>query len=179
MSPRKSKTKLLEEKISELETSLEKEKMTSEKYLNQLKYTKADLENLQKRIQRNINDSLERASAQYVLQLLPILDELDLAISLSKNSTSNILEGVEMIRGKMWKFLEAKGLSLIEAIGHPFDPNYHEAVLEVETKDVEDGHVAEEFRKGYFFKGKVLRATMVKVAKNTSSDKDQEDVENE
>jgi molecular chaperone GrpE len=170
MSPRKSKAKILEERISELEDSLGDERKTSEKYLSQLKYARADLENLQKRTQRRIDEAQEKAKGRMVMQLLTILDELDLAISAAENSEGAIIEGVGMVRGKLWKLLDAEGLAPIDAYGRPFDPNLHEAVLEVETDDVENGCVAEEFRKGYTFKGRVLRASMVKVAKNSGSD---------
>lgn len=179
MSPRKSKAKILEEKISELENSLEDERKTSEKYLSQLKYARADLENLQKRTQRRIDEAQEKAKGRIVMQLLTILDELDLAILAAKNSKADIMEGVEMVRGKLWKLLDAEGISPIDAYGRPFDPNLHEAVLEVETDEVGDGCVVEEFRKGYKFKGRVLRASMVKVAKNSDSDDVKEENEDE
>ena len=179
MSPRKSKVKTLEEKITKLEDSIEDEKKTSEKYLSQLKYARADLENLQKRTQRSIEEAQEKANGRIVMQLLTILDELDLAISAAKNSQGDVIEGVEMVRGKLWKLLDAGGLSSIEALGRPFDPNLHEAVLEVETDEVENGYVAEEIRKGYKFKGWVLRASMVKVAKNLGSNDVKEENEDE
>jgi len=179
MSPRKSKAKIREEKISELEKGLADERKTSEKYLSQLKYAKADLENLQKRTQRRINEAKEKANGRIVMQLLTILDELDLAISAAENSKGDIIKGVEMIRGKLWKLLDAEGLAPIDAYGRPFDPNLHEAVLEVETDEVENGCVVEEFRKGYKFKGRVLRASMVKVAKNSGSDDVKEENEDE
>ena len=179
MSPRKSKAKILEEKISELEKGLEDERKTSEKYLSQLKYAKADLENLQKRTQRRIDEAREKANGRIVMQLLTILDELDLAISAAENSKGDIIEGVEMVRGKLWKLLDGEGLSPIDALGRPFDPNLHEAVLEVETDEVENGCVVEEFRRGYKFKGRVLRASMVKVAKNSGSNDVKEENEDE
>jgi len=179
MSPRKSKAKIQEEKISELEKGLADERKTSEKYLSQLKYAKADLENLQKRTQRRIDEAQEKANGRILMQLLTILDELDLAISAAENSKGDIIEGVEMIRGKLWKLLDAEGLDPIDAYGRPFDPNLHEAVLEVETDEVENGCVVEEFRKGYKFKGRVLRASMVKVAKNSGSNDVKEENEDE
>jgi molecular chaperone GrpE len=179
MSPRKSKAKILEKKISELENRLEDERKTSEKYLSQLKYARADIENLQKRTQRRIDEAQEKTKGRIVMQLLTILDELDLALFAVKNSKADIMEGVEMVRGKLWKLLDAEGLSPIDAYGQPFDPNLHEAVLEVETDEVENGCVVEEFRKGYKFKGRVLRASMVKVAKNSGSDDVKEENEDE
>ncbi len=179
MSPRKSKTKILNDRIAELEESLENEKKNSEKILNQLKYARADLENLQKRTQKTIDDAKDRANGRILYQLLPILDELDLAIMAGENVNDDIIEGVKMVRRKLWKLLESMGISEIEAFGHPFNPNFHEAVLEVESSEVKDGYVIEELRKGYKFKDAVLRASMVKVAKNLGSKEDNEDNEDE
>jgi molecular chaperone GrpE len=178
MSP-KSKTKKLEEKIAKLEASIEDERKKGEKYLSQLKYAKADLENLQKQTQKRIDEMLSRANGRLLMQLLPILDELSLAIEVSKTGNSEIVEGVEMVRGKLEKLMAAEGVSSIEAIGEPFDPRFHEAVLEVETHDQPDGTVIEDLRKGYKFKDRVLRASMVKVVRNPGSDEYQEENENE
>lgn len=178
MSPRPTK-KQLEEKVAELEASLKEEKDRAERYLNQLKYARADLENLQKRTQRSIEEALDRANGRLLMQLLPILDELDLAIKAAKTSKGSIVEGVEMVKNKLAKLMEAEGVSPIEAVGKPFDPRLHEAVLDVETRDHPDGSVIEEFRKGYRFRDRVLRASMVKVARYPGSDDIQEEVENE
>ena len=179
MSPRKSKAKIIEERISKLENSLADERKTSEKYLSQLKYARADLENLQKRTQRRIDEAQEKAKGRIMMHLLTILDELDLAISTAKTSKGDIIEGIGMVRGKLWKLLDSEGLAQIDAYGQPFDPNLHEAVLEVETDEVENGCVVEEFRKGYKFKGRVLRASMVKVAKNSGPNDVREENEDE
>ncbi|MBQ04038.1 nucleotide exchange factor GrpE [Candidatus Bathyarchaeota archaeon] len=179
MSPRKSKTKILEERISKLENSLEDERKTSERYLSQLQYSRADLENLQKRTQKRIDEAKEKAKGHMVIELLTILDELDLAISVAETSKVDIVNGVGMVRGKLWKLLDTEGLAPIDAYGRPFDPNLHEAVLEVKTDEVENGYVVEEFRKGYKFKGRVLRASMVKVAKNSGSNDVEEEKEDE
>ena len=179
MSPRKSKAKIIEERISKLEESLANERKTSEKYLSQLKYARADLENLQKRTQRRIDEAQEKAKGRIMMHLLTILDELDLAISTAKTSKGDIIEGIGMVRGKLWKLLDSEGLAQIDAYGQPFDPNLHEAVLEVETDEVENGCVVEEFRKGYKFKGRVLRASMVKVAKNSGPNDVREENEDE
>jgi len=83
------------------------------------------------------------------------------------------------VRNKLAKLMEAEGVSPIEALGQPFDPRLHEAVLEEETAEHQDGSVVEEFRKGYRFKDRVLRASMVKVARNPGSDEAREDVKDE
>ena len=170
---------MLEEKIAKLEASLEDERKRAERYLSQLKYAKADLENLRKQSDKRIDEVVSRANWRLLMQLLPLLDELHLAIEVSNAGNGDIVEGVEMVRGKLEKLMAAEGVSPIEAIGEPFDPRLHEAVLEVETQDQMDGTVLEELRKGYKFKDLVLRASMVKVARNPGSGEDQEENEDE
>jgi molecular chaperone GrpE len=177
--PQKPSKKELEVRVTELEASLEEERKKAEKYLSQLKYARADLENLQKRTQKNIEEALERANGRLLMQLLTILDELDLALEASRYSKGDIVEGVEMVRNKLLRLMESEGVTPIEAVGTPFDPRLHEAVLEVEARDSLDGSVVEELRKGYRFRDRVLRASMVKVARNPGSEKIKEDVENE
>jgi molecular chaperone GrpE len=171
MSP-KPKLKDLQKKVAELEVSLEDEAKRSEKYLSQLKYAKADMENLQKQTQKRIEDIISRANGRLLMQLLPILDELEMAIEAAKDGEGNIVEGVDMVKGKLGKVITSEGVKSIDALGEPFDPRYHEAVLEVDTKDHPDGTVIEELRKGYMYNSRVLRASMVKVARNRSSDND-------
>jgi len=167
----------LKGRVAELEAALEEERKRAETYLTQLKYAKADLENLGKRTQRNIEDALSRANGRLLMELLPIMDELELAIEAARAGGDGIAEGVEMVRNKLAKVMETEGVAPIQAVGEPFDPRLHEAVLEVETSERLAGTVVEEFRKGYTFKDRVLRASMVKVAR--SPEEDQGGVEDE
>jgi molecular chaperone GrpE len=178
MSPKPTK-KELEKIIEEIEASLEEERKRSERYLSQLKYAKADLENLQKQTKRQIEEMISRANGRLLMQLLPIMDELELAILASESGEGSIVEGVKMVRNKLIKLAEAEGVKPIKAEGEPFDPRYHEAVLEVETEDYPGGMVTEELRTGYTYNGRVLRASMVRVAKSPGSDKIKEDVVDE
>ena len=178
MSP-KPKLKDLQKKLAKLEASLEDEAKKSEKYLSLLKYAKADMENLQKQTQKRIEDTISRANGRLLMQLLPILDELEMAIKASKNGETNIVEGVDMVKGKLGKVMTSEGVTPIDALGEPFNPRYHEAVLEVDTEDHPDGAVIEELRRGYMYNSRVLRASMVKVARNRSSDNDKEEEKDE
>lgn len=177
--PPKPTKKQLEEKTAELEASLREEREKADRYLNQLKYARADLENLQKRTQRSIEEALDRANGRLLMQLLPILDELDLAIKAAETTEAGIAEGVGMVRNKLAKLMESEGVTPIEALGEPFDPRLHEAVLEVETEDHPDGSVVEEYRRGYRYRDRVLRASMVKVARSPGSEEDREEKEDE
>jgi molecular chaperone GrpE len=160
-------------KVERLEAALKDEKKKAETYLNQLKYARADLENLQKRMQRSIDEALDRANGRFLMQLLPVLDELDLAIEATGVDGGNVVEGIEMIRRKLWKLMMVEGVASIKAVGEPFDPRMHEAVLDIETSDYPDRTVIEEFRKGYLYRDRLLRASMVKVARNPISEEDQ------
>jgi len=167
------------EKLETINVALEEEKRNSEMLLTQLKYIQADLENLQKRTQKRINEAVDRTSAQLLEKLLPILDELELAICAAKKSNKNILEGVKMMSNKLKRLIESEGVSAIKAIDKPFNPNYHEAIIEVETSDYPEGYIAEEIRKGYTYKGRVLRTSLVKVARNPNSEEIKREVKND
>jgi molecular chaperone GrpE len=157
------------EKVAELEASLKEKQQLEETHINQLKYARADLENLQKQMHKRIDEGVTREIERLIMQLLPVIEELDLAVEAAeKMGNCGLLEGLKMVKKNLWKVLDCEGLSPIEAVGRPFDPHMHEAVLEVETSDHPEGTVIEEVRKGYLFRGRVLRASMVKVARNPS-----------
>ena len=178
MPPKKKTTQPKpKERIAELEKALTESEAKSERLINQLKYAKADLENIQKQNQRRINDIMERANGRLLEQLIPIMDELTLLSSTENGDEKNINEAIGMVRNKLIKVLETEGVRQIEALGYPFDPFKHEAMMDVETEEEPDGYVLEEIRKGYMYKDRVLRASMVKVARNPK--KDLEDKDNE
>jgi molecular chaperone GrpE len=158
----KPKKQKLEERITELEQQLTDTGKTLEATTTQLKYAKADLDNLQKQTQRRIDEAADRNNARILTQLITIADELRIVAANTKN------EADAMIHAKLLKLLESEGVKPIECQGKPFDPFKHEAILEVETEECPPGAVAEEIRGGYTYKDKVLRAAMVKVAKAPS-----------
>ena len=165
MTPKKKPTKKeLETRVEELEKELQETATQSSKYLNQLKYAKADLENVQKQNQKRLIDVMSRANGELLEKLLPFVDELDILYSKDAEK-KKLVEGVKMVHGKLVKLLESEGITKIDAVGEKFDPFKHEAIMELETLDVPDGYIAEEIRSGYMFKDKVLRASVVKVAR--------------
>ena len=142
---------------------VDEEKRRSEDYLTRLKYLQADFENYRKRVDREIREIEEFSTSRFAKRLLPILDELDLALG-SAESKSPLTEGVKMVRKNLNAALEAEGVRRIEALGKPFDPALHEAVDKVLGKRSKgEDIVVEEIRKGYLFKDKILRPSMVKV----------------
>jgi len=151
--------------VTELEASLKEKTKIEETYLNQLKYARADLENLQKHMQKRIDEGVVMEKEKLILQLVPVAEELDLALEEArKDRNGSLLEGTEMVAKKLWKVLNCEGLCPIDAVGKPFDPHMHESVQEIETCDYPVGMVVQEVRKGYVLNGKVLRPSLVKVA---------------
>ena len=146
---------------------LDSERKRSEDYLNRLKYLQADLENFKNRSAREAEQVKNYCTERFVIQLLDVVDELELAVKNGEISTSpdSLMEGVEMTLKKLRKVLEQEGVTPIESPeGKVFDPTRHNAVAAVEQNDVPDGTVLEEIRKGYMMNGKVIRPTIVKVA---------------
>jgi molecular chaperone GrpE len=164
MSPKKPTKKELEKHIEELEKQLEVSEDKAGKYLKELQYAKADMQNIQKQNQKRILDVMDRANGSILQMMIPLLDELEI-LSSNDAQKQKLVEGVQMVQKKFMKVLEMEGVQPIEALGLKFDPFKHEAIMEVETLEVEDGHIAEELRRGYSYKDRILRASVVKVAR--------------
>ncbi len=157
MSPKKPTKK-------ELEKMMEISEDKAGKYLKELQYAKADLQNIQKQNLKRLQVVMDRANGSILQQLIPILDELQILGS-NDAEVDKLIEGVQMVERKLMKVLELEGVQPIEAEGLRFDPFKHEAIMEVETLEVEEGLITEEIRRGYTYKDRVLRASVVKVAR--------------
>ncbi len=132
-------------------------------YLAHLQRTQAEFDNYRKRMLRDQTAHLERATANLIEQLLPVLDSFELALNSSGTDLERLRKGVELVYAELLGVLEKAGLERIEAHGKPFNPEEHEAVMHVENEDGEPG-VRDVVRSGYRLKGRVLRPAMVKVA---------------
>ena len=152
--------------VETLEKALETEKKRSEDYLTQLKYARADIENLKKRFDRQLEDVKKYSNECIITELLAVVDELEMAVksARSSNSTENLVQGLEMTLKKFRKVLENEGVSPINCVGEPFDPSKHNAVAKTEKEGVEGCTIVEEVRKGYAMREKVIRPSIVKVA---------------
>jgi len=158
------RTKAIKTDLAKLEMNLEEERKRNEEYLTSLRYLQADFENYRKRVEREMGELEEFSTLGLVRKLISVLDDLDLAVaSVTKAEDKGLLEGVKMVQKNLNSALEAEGLQRIKAVGEPFDPSTHEAVDKVQGKDNSEDMVVEELRKGYTFKGKVLRPSAVKV----------------
>jgi len=164
MSPKKPTKKELQKRVEELEIQLKEAENKAEKHLSQLKYAKADLENTQKQSQKRMQDVMDRANGGLLQQLL-LLDEMEV-LATRDAEKENLVQGMGMVLKKLQKVMDSEGVRVIEAEGHPFDPFRHDAIMEVETSEEPDGVIVEEVLRGYMYKDRVLRASMVKVARS-------------
>ena len=123
----------------------------------------AEFDNFRKRTEKERSEFLQYAGMELVRDMLPILDDFDRARKVEAGNPE-YAKGVEMIYSRMYDTLKKVGLEPIAAEGQQFDPHLHQAVERVETKDAGDGTILSEFQRGYLFKGKLLRPSMVKVA---------------
>lgn len=135
--------------------------------MNRLKYLQADFENYQKRVKREQEELVKRGSEELIVKLLGVVDDLERAIEASKNSSDKklLVSGVEMVLKKLQATLAEEGVSQIEAVGKPLDPELHEAIATVETDQCPENIIVRVLRKGYSLNGKLIRPSMVEVAK--------------
>lgn len=136
-------------------------------YLDGWQRARADLSNYRKRVEREQADIRKQANAALIARLLPILDDFQRAFQTIPVDLRGLtwIEGIALIERKLDAILESEGLVPIEAVGQPFDPTLHMAVMQEESDQYEDGTVIAEFQKGYKLNDRVLRPSYVKVAK--------------
>lgn len=132
-----------------------------------LRRRQAEFENFRRRVDRERIEFAEYASMESVRALLPILDDFERglkAAQVSGASDSELTKGIELIYKRLMETLTRQGLEPIDTGGRAFDPHMHNAVQRVEREDVDEGTILEEYQRGYQFKGKLLRPSMVTVA---------------
>jgi len=129
----------------------------------------AEFDNYKKRMARDFSNIVETANQDLIKSLLDILDNFRRALAINYESDSeSILKGMELIFSQLDNLLKERGLEEIDALGKPFNPEVHDAVMTLETDEYPEGHVADEFQKGYRLKGRIIRHSKVAVAKPKS-----------
>ncbi|WP_407083121.1 nucleotide exchange factor GrpE [Paenibacillus aurantius] len=126
----------------------------------------ADFDNFRRRSRQEKEDFAKYASAKVIEQLLPIVDNFERALTSSKETKDfeALLKGLEMTARQLEQVLKNEGLQAMETVGQPFNPDFHQAIMQVESEEHGEGIVVEEVQKGYVLKDKVLRPAMVKVS---------------
>ncbi len=150
--------------------ALDQERQRAEEYKRDLQRLAADFSNFRKRAEAERDDVVRYASASLIGRLLTVLDGFDRALETVPRELAHFswMDGIWLVERQLRAILEAEGLQSIEALGKPFDPREHEAVVYEETADAREGTVIGELQKGYKLHDRVIRPALVKVAKATT-----------
>lgn len=157
--------KTMEEIVKEQEAYIkeleEKMKESNTKVLR----AQADFENFQRRMKQEQQTYMKYRSQSVLEDLLPVLDNFERALSVetTEEQAESLKKGIEMVYNQLLEALQKEGLEIIQAVGQPFDPHVHQAVMQVEEEGFDSNVVVEELQKGYKLKDRVIRPSMVKV----------------
>ena len=151
------------------ETPEEKLKTTQEKLLR----TMAEMENQRRRFEKEKQEAFEFGGFNFAAESLSLIDNIDRAIISFKNDESlknntdlnKIIDGIEIVKKDLISIFKKNGIEAIECINKKFDPNFHQAMLEVENNTKEPGTIVQEIQKGYMMKSRLLRPSLVGVTK--------------
>lgn len=153
-----------EEVVSRAE--LERVQAHADDQTQRLLRAQADFDNFRRRTQKEKEELAKYASAQLITELIPVIDNFERAMATRPENPEleSFSKGVDMIFRQLSDVLKNTGLTPMEAVGQPFNPEFHQAVMQVESDEHEEGIVVEELQKGYMLKDKVIRPAMVKVS---------------
>jgi molecular chaperone GrpE len=168
-SPKAAAAPRLPADMAQLQQQLEeKAKEAQENYDRALRLA-AEMENLKKRLEREKADLLQFANENLIKELLPVVDNLELALEHGRQAETPapFLEGIDLVLQGFLKALARFGVTPIVAVGQQFDPNFHNAVMQEMAPEVPDCTVLKELQKGYLLQNRLLRPAMVVVARNT------------
>jgi len=151
--------------IDQFQAEYEQLKKERDGLIDRLARLQAEFENARKRAEKEKADFRDYATGSVVEQFLPVLDNFELALK-STGTTEQLKAGVELIVKQMEEVLRGFQVQPVATVGQEFDPRQHEAMGSVEREDLPDQHVAEEIRKGYKLREKLLRPALVRVVSN-------------
>jgi molecular chaperone GrpE len=132
--------------------------------LDKYQRTLAEFDNFRKRTMKEKASMYDDGVRDTVEKLLPVIDNFERAVAAASNAEDGFYKGIVMIFKQMQDFLDGLGVEYIDAVGETFDPNLHHAVAHVEDETCGEGEIVEEMQKGYKYKEKIIRCSMVKVA---------------
>ena len=170
------KTLSKDKEIKEEKDKVEKEQSIEDKLKNtqeKLLRTMAEMENQRRRFEKEKKEAFEFGGFNFAAESLLLIDNIDRAIvsfksdeSLKNNKDLNkIIEGIEIVKKDLVSIFKKNGIEAIECINKKFDPNFHQAMLELEDNTKEGGTIVQEIQKGYMMKGRLLRPSLVGVTK--------------
>jgi molecular chaperone GrpE len=152
--------------LEELQRELEESQAKANELLDKYRRSVAEFSNYRKRQERERAQERLRIQMDVLRQVLPSLDDFDRAVAIMppELAKQGWVEGVLLIERKLKTLLESYRVEPIQAVGEPFDPHFHSALMQEESAEYPPGTVIEEIQKGYLIEGQVLRPTLVKVA---------------
>lgn len=150
--------------IEELKILLEKEKERSQDLENKLKHVLADFQNLNKKKQTEVENSINTKLAQFMIEFIKIYDDFVRAKEVLSNNEENT-KGLDYILNNMDSLLEKYDVFPIDALGEIFDPNLHEAISIITDPKLDENTITKEIRKGYISHNRVIRPTLVEISK--------------
>jgi molecular chaperone GrpE len=165
---KKEKSNQTVDPLKEMEEKVESLKKEAAENHDRLLRMAAEFENYKKRTTREMNDFRKFANENFAKAMLPVVDSLDLAITSASNdqkANSSVVEGVTMTLKEIYKVFEQFGVKPIDSIGKPFDPVFHQAMMQEETEAYPENTVSRELQKGYMIHDRLLRPAMVVVSK--------------
>jgi molecular chaperone GrpE len=153
----------LEEKIESLEKQIEE-------YKDKLLRKAAEFENYKRRSENDQLNMINYSGENLIIKLLPVIDDFERSLQHMENAKDidSIRDGIKLVYDKFMKILGDQGVKKIEAVGEPFDVNYHEAVMQRKDDSVPAHTVLDELEKGYLYKDRVIRHTKVIVSEDTA-----------
>ena len=173
----KSETQKTDDPIKDLESKLSAKEQEAQETYDRLLRVSAEFENYKKRASREMEEFRKFSNQSLLKEMLSVVDNLELAMNSAnghKTIDKGLLQGLEMTHSEILKVFEKFNVKPIEAIGQVFDPTFHEAVMQEQTDEFDDNTVINELQKGYLIHDRLLRPSMVVVAK-ASEKKDDKD----
>jgi molecular chaperone GrpE len=158
------------ERADGLQRELDELREQAQQNLHNWQRSAADFANYKRRSEEERSALGEFSKAVLITKLLGVLDDFDRALeSIPDDAHEGWVEGIRLVERKLRNVLETEGVTQIEALGQPFDPNLHEAVVHEETTEHPDNEVTSELQRGYRLRDRVIRPALVKVANNPTS----------
>ena len=155
------------EKLEDMQRVLDETREQSDEHLRGMQRAAADFANYRRRVDEEREGHSQFSNALLLSKVLTVLDDFDRALeTVPPGQNEAWVDGIRLVERKLRALLEAEGVTEIEALGHEFDPNLHEAVVHEETADYPDNQVIGELQRGYRLRDRVLRPSLVRVANN-------------
>ena len=166
-SSKASASGMVDDRIRALETQLAQTKAELEKFRDLALRSSADLDNYRKRMSKEREEAIKFANSSFLERLIPILDNFEFGLEAARSASSpvSILEGMKMVQKQIQDFLSSAGIEMIDATDQHFDPQLHEAISQEESKQVPDGIVIRQLRRGYKLRDRLIRPANVVVSK--------------